>query len=720
MLEKLRAGLASSMLSVIIVISICFILSTKIRFDQYDTWKKYDSSYFIKDIPMMSTLDAYSWFKFAREYNESRNDSVPMLSFIIAKLSTFSGNTVYKSAMYIIPFFSSMFIIPFSLYFFQIGYPIAAITGSFIGTFNFMYYTRTSIGRVDTDLLNLFFPFLASFLILLMNDNKKRIYILSAVCGLVMFLFYWWYHRPAFSMIYLFVMIAYLWINKIDKKTILYSSVLYMTIANMQYVKSGLDAVLRAVLTPIVGAEHYQTAAFLLILLVILMVTLLFFYFRKKRMDLKYLAYAGVAILVFANIRFLSHSVGNITKFASFYLSTPKAGLLEFPSVAKTITEAQHVPAFKTLSYVLSKPELSLLGLLLFLVLAVVHWRKILPLAPIIALGLLAFESSQRFVMFLAPFIGAGYGYLLTLLFIALFNKFELSKYAKEIMIYAFSFLFIFVISKQTAISFVPSPSVPVDIYSTFLDFKDKLPENSAVFTWWDFGFALQDVAQVNTFHDGASQENPQTYFIAKGFVSENQQELYDIISFLGNKGNGGIEELIRDNKTYEQIVSKITGYDEPPQNPNTYVLFTRDMIGKYSAMSYLGSWDFEKKASDPTGFSLLNCRSFQNGILDCANARIDLNAGTINNDVPLQKAVYTDNGHFVRETNYGHDRGVFLQLLLKDNKIFEVYVLNHAVFHSNFNQMYLLGRIDTNLYEEVYNVFPTSRLFRVKTREGS
>ena len=44
-----------------------------------------------------------------------------------------------------------------------------------------------------------------------------------------------------------------------------------------------------------------------------------------------------------------------------------------------------------------------------------------------------------------------------------------------------------------------------------------------------------------------------------------------------------------------------------------------------------------------------------------------------------------------------------------------EVQLIDDVVFRSNYNQMFLLGRYDRELFEETYNAFPFSRLYRVK-----
>ena len=84
-----------------------------------------------------------------------------------------------------------------------------------------------------------------------------------------------------------------------------------------------------------------------------------------------------------------------------------------FPTVYQTISEAKRVPMSEVLKHVLSHPYTGWLGFLGFAALALLRWRNLVPLLPMLALGLLGFQSSHRFVKFLAPFIGIGLGYLL-------------------------------------------------------------------------------------------------------------------------------------------------------------------------------------------------------------------------------------------------------------------------------------------------------------------
>ena len=49
------------------------------------------------------------------------------------------------------------------------------------------------------------------------------------------------------------------------------------------------------------------------------------------------------------------------------------------------------------------------------------------------------------------------------------------------------------------------------------------------------------------------------------------------------------------------------------------------------------------------------------------------------------------------------------------DKNIVEVQLIDEAVFRSNYNQMFLLGRYRKDLFEETFNACPFSRLYKVK-----
>jgi len=61
-------------------------------------------------------------------------------------------------------------------------------------------------------------------------------------------------------------------------------------------------------------------------------------------------------------------------------------------------------------------------------------------------------------------------------------------------------------------------------------------------------------------------------------------------------------------------------------------------------------------------------------------------------------------------------EQGLSLQLMMPNEQQFSgIYLMEEAVWTSNFNQMYLLGNYDKEVFEEVFHAFPIARLYRLK-----
>jgi dolichyl-diphosphooligosaccharide--protein glycosyltransferase len=138
--------------------------------------------------------------------------------------------------------------------------------------------------------------------------------------------------------------------------------------------------------------------------------------------------------------------------------------------------------------------------------------------------------------------------------------------------------------------------------------------------------------------------------------------------------------------------------------------------------MSFLGTWDFENKTSDPMDYVELHCFSITDNVMTCRDGKIDLNRGFMNDgttDIPLSGALFVNDGYVVDQKYYDHDRGYYLQVLMKDNKTVMILVADERLFRTNFNQQYMLGNYDRRYFEEVYNNFPVARVLKVKRVEA-
>ena len=188
-------------------------------------------------------------------------------------------------------------------------------------------------------------------------------------------------------------------------------------------------------------------------------------------------------------------------------------------------------------------------------------------------------------------------------------------------------------------------------------------------------------------------------------------KELYNITKFLSTEGNLGIK---KNNTSPENLMNAIKNPEYNPLNP-IYIFFTRDMTGKYGAISKLGSWNIKNGGSQPMGYHQLACYGITQQQMNCKGAIVDLKNGIINNQIPIKKILFISKGEVIREKNFLSSSKNYLQFLVEGNKILGVQLINEKIFLSNYNQMFILGRYNKEMFEESFNAFPYSRLFKFK-----
>jgi dolichyl-diphosphooligosaccharide--protein glycosyltransferase len=114
---------------------------------------------------------------------------LPGLSWLLATIAPIAGS-VERAGLYLIPVLANLFLIPMFIYGWRIGYPAAGLMGGLVATFSIGYYARSSIGWVDTDCLNLLFPWAASLLVLCIRRDQcaATVLLLSATLGVTLYL----------------------------------------------------------------------------------------------------------------------------------------------------------------------------------------------------------------------------------------------------------------------------------------------------------------------------------------------------------------------------------------------------------------------------------------------------------------------------------------------------------------------------------------------------
>lgn len=590
---------------------------------------------------------------------------IPLISHIMATGMRWWKVDAYTFMNHLIPFLASLFIIPLAFYFYRLGYPFVGLLGGITGSLGFGYLGRTSIGRIDTDMLNLFFPFMASFILLwfYQSDKKRKLYPQSILLGVTLCLFMWWYTKTIFMALYIPIFIVLMCLKRLKPPIILLNLIVVMVVSGPLY------------------------------------------FLRIGNQIIRHLQVYGV----------------NSFPFLEKYVGAASRASLNFPGVSQTISEIKTLSPNQLFALQVDGVIWAWLGLGIFLAFAIKYWRQTLPLLPILLIGLTSLKLGRRFVMYLNPFIGIGLGLGMTWIIHSIpqlnrfFKKLKWGNLVQDATGYCLAIGLAFVVMPEHAHSFIPKISINPQVVESYDLINNYTPRESAILTWWDPGYLIAERTGRYVFHDGGQQSTPRTYLIARALTSSSQQEFTQIIRFVGTKGRKGIDAHQDSIQTLDRAIAENS---ETPGLP-VYAFFTSDMVPLIGAIHYLGQWDFQKNSSRRRGYISTNCLQKNTSSLVCKKYRIDLEKGLVNQKTPIKKAIWIQDGRAVREKSFENANGYYVEIVKHGRgqgpRLTPVYLMDEVIYKSNFNQLFFLGAYDPELFEEVSAQMPTARLYRMK-----
>ena len=673
-----------SLLLVIVSLISAYGFSSIVRFNQYQAWERALDEHFVGTSPMMTTLDSYYWIRWADLHRDGipipENDSlrffpegasgpnnIPLLSLLISTASPLFGGDLYRSGFFLCIAFAGLFVFPLGIYFYRIGLPSLGLLGGLVGSVSYEYLVRTEIGRVDTDSLMLFWFFLIALFIYTAAYSKNFLIMMAATvtAAISTFLLYLWWGSDAYTIpLGLTLLVALIFGTKDLSRTSTIPKALKLLTAFAVFlvVASGLD-------------------------------------------------WSSILDMPSTMAYYLSNYVDFFSELTT-ESSSGAVSLNSYPNIYETITEKQQLNFGRALRGTLLSPWLSGLGIFGFSLLAIRQWRRLIPLFPIFVLGLLSFQGARRFGIFLGPFVGIGWAYLILLVIgygkrlggnrsrRNLETESQLTKQTKasdHVLSYVLATVFFVAISSKTAIGRIPEPVLPTPTFWAFKELDNKLATNGIIYSWWDYGYAITANLKRATFHDGGTQFSRNTYIIARSMTSDENSAIYQAL------------KLINDFTPDAKTAAKGPG-DRP-----IYLLFTKDLINKFKTIYSVGEWNPKtEKFAARKGYKRLPCANYRDHLLFCDDKKIDLRSVSHFGTERLSGVWVSDSGYGNAINTEREDSGKYLQIHRSGDKFLGAYLLDEAVFESNFNQMYLLGQFDHDLFEETYNAFPWVRAFKV------
>ncbi len=670
MQSKLR--LAIIFLSILIPLGLALF----VRLNDVPMWHKNKRTFYFGNRPLFSSYDAFLFARYGKEffngkYKTGKPDTlrfvpdsvingtpsypipVPMSSFLAGLIAKLKKTHIENVDMYFTPVLASLFVIPFVLYFWIIGLPATGFLGASLGSISLIYLVRTSVLRFDTDSLNLCLPFAFGLFLLLALKSSGKKRLTWLLLAGVFAQLYYWWYSHP-GIILLYI---------------------FLFLTSAFWTEREKPA-----------KEHLKLA----------LLTVLFFN--------PWVVYLGIFGLI-----------GKIKTYLLNYFK-PAVGA-GFPNIFMSISEQKHFNLKTTATLTCGSVLLFAPGFAGTLMIIWKRFKDTLFLLPMFLIGLMALKGGNRFGMYLAPFIGAGIGYLLE-------GTVELIKKEEKIKNFikiggCVVLLALSISLNKESFRYVSTPRLSPGMALDFLIINRITPKNAWIWTWWDYGYAIEYIAERATFHDGGSQGSPKTYFIATSFSTSNPEIAHNVIKAIAHMGVTGIMEKVKEGTEPEKLRNEIFSgkYSQKMKNP-VYWLFTEDLIGKFTWINYFGTWDFKAKKGLRNGILRLSgCSIKGKGTLFvCSigvfNIKTGIWARTDGRKIPIKAFVIKDKKRIVVQKK--HPNGVYLEAINTPRGLM-LLLMTEQPYRSMFNQMYLLRNYDKRFFELVYDNFPLSVLYRVK-----
>ena len=679
----------------LILIALPVILGLWARYQAVPYWQEHKKEFYVEGRPIFTAYDSYYFARLAEDYKlgvfepggEDRLRFVPdyvpypsvihFYSWLFAKLSALTGKPVENLSFWLIPILAVLFAVPLVLLLIAAEAPLAGLAGAVVGGLSLIYVIRTGLNRLDTDSIVLFSFFAIPLAVFLASRAKteRAKYLYLLLLALFSNLFYWGYLHP-------------------DLNFVLWGAALLFWL--FPIVSDWLRQ-RRLDISPLKSTNLWK--------------------------DLGLLTLAFNPYILFAGFFSLISRLGTYV----FHFGKPVEG--NFPNVQISISELQKMDLSQIAQLTVGNEILLYLsfgGLLLF---AIFRLRAFLLLLPTLLIGLLSFKGASRFAMFLAPMVGIGLGFLLDLLWGYLKSRLQLEDWKEIFSLSGLAIVLsaVLAFANSDSFKFKPTPIMNSAVASAFIEIGKQTPPNAWIYTWWDYGYAIQYYARRATFHDGGSQYSPKTYFVALGFTSPDPAVGFNVTRSLTVCGAKCIDNLLKEGKTPKQIKETfVKGELLKGKNAThpVYWVFTQDLIGKFYWISYFGSWDFELRKGEHHPIFSSYCVPKNPNLYACNiggrpalfdSQRLILLLGR-NNAVPIKYfAVRTPQRLDIFENRRFPYGNVLEKVYTYINGTSAWFFTDIGGFESNFNNMYILRKWDKRYFERVKERFPDYLFFRVR-----
>ncbi|WP_283571428.1 STT3 domain-containing protein [Venenivibrio stagnispumantis] len=439
--------------------------------------------------------------------------------------------------------------------------------------------------------------------------------------------------------------------------------------------------------------------------------------FLINKENLKSILYKVSLFILLTNPLFLIDSIRRYIKgYIDVYVLKQSSQIIPI-SLMANITELMPIDFNQLIAYTTDNIYtviLSFIGLFLFFY---KNFRYMIISLPILIIGITSFWAGNRFVMYLAPFIGMGLGYIFYLLY-----EIGVKRYSNfKNIFYVFSlFLVLFFSFPAQRIYADPKPLLKNKIWEDFKIVKSSLKENAYLWSWWDYGYILSYALNKGVYVDNGNFNPIKNYFFAHSIIIDDENKSRNLIAFITNNLYKDYGLNLKSLKDTWLLKDKAYLYDKPLKQP-VYVVLFGDIMQK-SIIHNLGTFGLNLYDKDVASVSVFEKCDNKIGFYDCGlfklqkeNEELTWARQSLKNNPPYKEVIFINRDNSTRKVIYQNENYPYDRMLeiIKDRNELYILIGNRKIKNSILNRMLIFKDSFTN-FKIVFDDFPDLVIYEV------
>lgn len=690
-----------------IFILIAYIFAIGVRYIWVETMNDYPQFIHNGEL-IINTNDGFYFAEGARDIIagfHQKNDISPthtVLSQLTATLYHLLPVSFETLILYMSAFIASLIVIPLVLIGHALKQPTMGFIAALLASIAHSYYNRTMIGYYDTDMLNIVFPVLEVYSLILALTLQRNRYLIPITISIA--LYQWWYPQGyALDSALFAIIIAYALV--FDRK-------------NLFIYKIALFILIGVLNLPVFVKIAMAVAVFAI------------FHYKKDIATRAFIVIFAVVVAIY----FMTGGFNPIwSHIKAYFFRSNIVGLenhLIFYNVTSTIREASQIP-FSIFAERISGHTVTFVVAAIGYIALLFKYRVLIVTLPLVGLGFIAMSAGLRFTIYAVAPMALGIAFLIVLIA-------NLSD--KKPLRYLFiSVLTIAVLMPN--INHAKEYLTPTVLTHSEIEPLELLKQKSSRFdyivAWWDYGYPIRYYADTKTLIDGGIHGGAQNYPVSYALTTPNQHSSAAMMRLYSEYYERYLEEgnqtLNRYNTLYENMVDaegfsdaddfldaiSLDDYKLPASSHGVYLYLPYRMLDIFPTIALFSNLDLKSGKQKNSPYIMMSSRADDKG--ETIELGIDvfidkrdntLSIGSQKVDIKRVYHIgYDEQNALQSNEQIINSQGLSVMFLPNYSK---VLIVDDFYLNSTFFQLFFFENYDKNLFEPVV-LDPLTKIYKLK-----